>query len=256
MPHLDLKAVPRLVSSPDTVISSGIERTEAEWSDAILSLRPRLLALTYRELCSLLRELYFQDLFCLVVNAPYGHDLLARLQDGLSQSAWEMLRDDCEKQGEAHLGDFAPSVYARVDQALTALEASHATTDQQDQLQALSRQMLGLEDGAFKFCLDNIPIEVLNALLSVTGGLESAWSGRARQFISDKAWAMIAEDYPDTAAEPLTKNAATQCLTNLPALMEGQPWPVDGKYVAPEQMDVWFAEMEDLLHPENNPKKG
>jgi len=38
--------------------------------------------------------------------------------------------------------------------------------------------------------------------------------------------------------------------------MEGQPWPVDGKYVVPEQMDVWFAEMEGLLPPENNPNKG
>lgn len=256
MPQINLKAVPRLVSPPDTVVRADIERTEAEWSDAILGLRPRLLALAYRELCFVLRELYFQDLFCLVVNAPYGHDLLARLQDGLSQSAWEMLRDDCEKQGEAHLGDFAPGVYARVDQALTALEASHATTDQQGQLLALSLQMLGLEVGAFKFCLDNMPIEVLNALLSVTGGLESGWSGRARQFISDRAWAMIAGDYPGTAAEPLTQDTATQCLANLPALMEGQAWPVDDKYVAPEQMDAWFAEMEGLLHPENNPKKG
>jgi len=84
-----------------------------------------------------------------------------------------MLRVDCEKQGEAHLRDFAPGVYARVDQALTALEASHATTDQHDQLLALSLQMLALEDGAFKFCLDNMPIEVLNALFSVTRGLES-----------------------------------------------------------------------------------
>jgi len=196
MPKINLKAVPRLVSPPDTAINTGIERTEAEWSDAILGLRPRLLALTYRELCSLLRELYLQDLFCLVVNGPYGHDLLARLQDGLSQSAWEMLRKDCEKKGEAHLGDFASGVYARVNQALTALEALHATTDQQDQLLALSRKMLELEADAFKFCLDNIPIEVLNALLSVTGGLESAWSQRARQFISDRAWAMIAEDFP------------------------------------------------------------
>jgi len=92
-----------------------------------------------------------------------------------------MLRVDCEKQGEAHLRDFAPGVYARVDQALTALEASHATTDQQGQLLALSRQMLGLEDDAFKFCLDNMPIEVLNALLSVTRGLESGGAIYQRQ---------------------------------------------------------------------------
>jgi len=65
---------------------------------------------------------------------------------------------------------------------------------------------------------------------------------------------MIAEDYPDTGAEPLTKNTAAQCLANLPVLMAGQPWPDDGKYVAPEQMDAWFTEMEDLWHPENNPK--
>jgi len=103
MPHIIVKAVLRLVSPPDVVANASIERTPAEWSEAIAGLRPRLLALANRELCELLRELYLQDLYCLVVNDPYGHDLLARLQDGLSERVWEDLRKDCEKQGAALL---------------------------------------------------------------------------------------------------------------------------------------------------------
>lgn len=138
MNRVNLKAVSRLIPPPDTV-ASDIERTPAEWAEAIARLRPRLLALRYYELCGLLREMYLQDLFCLVVNVPYSHDLLAHLQEGLSEPVWEGLRDDCEKQGAALLGDLAAGVFARVNESLTALEASRATKAQLEQLQILSR---------------------------------------------------------------------------------------------------------------------
>ncbi len=217
MPKINLQAIPRLIPPPN-VIAPGIERTPDEWSEAIAGLRPRLLALGYRELCGLLQGMYLHDLFCLVVNTPYSHDLLARLQAGLSEPVWEILRADCEKQGAALLGDLASAVYARVNEALTALEESHATKEQQDQLLALSRQMLELEDSAFKLCMDDLSLEPLNALFCVTGGLESEWSQRARQFLGKKEWEMFEEDYPDTVAEPIKSDTVVECLANLPGL--------------------------------------
>lgn len=238
MSHVNLKAVPRLIPPPDTA-TCDIERTADEWAEVIARLRPRLLALGYRELCGLLREMYLHDLFCLVVNVPYSHELLAHLQEGLSEPVWEGLRDDCEKQGAGLLGDLAAGVFARVNEALTALEESHATKEQQDQLLALPQQMLVLEDEAFKFCLNEMPIAAMDALFVVTGGLESAWSQRARKFISARAWAMIEEDFPDTSAEPIKLYTAIQTLANLPALMVGQPWPKDENQLSPDEMDDW-----------------
>lgn len=56
----------------------------------------------------------------------YSHDLLAHLQEGLSDHVWEGLRDDCEKQGAALLGDLAAGVFARVNESLTELETSES----------------------------------------------------------------------------------------------------------------------------------
>jgi len=245
MSRVDLKAVPRLVPPPDTV-ATGIERTAGEWSEVIARLRPRLLALGYRELCGLLRKMYLQDLFCLVVSDPFDNDLLARLQDGLSEPVWENLRNDCEKQGPALLGDFAPGVFARVNEALTALEASYATHEQLAQLLALSRQMQALEDGAFKRCLNGMPLSAIDALFVVTGGLESEWSLRTLGAFSERAREMVQEDYPDKSAEPIKAEDAADCIENLPLLMEGQPWPEEER-LSPEEMDAWEKEMEELL---------
>jgi len=239
-----------MVPPPDVVAS--MERTPDEWAEAIAALRPRLLALGYRDLCGLMREMYLQDLFCLVVNAPYSHDLLARLQDGLSELVWKGLRKDCEKQGEALLGNFAPGVYSRVNDALTALEASRATKDQLAQLLDLSRQMLVLDEDAFKRCLDGMPITALDALFVVTGGLESEWSRRALGAFSELAREMVREDYPDKSATPIKAEDAADCIENLPHLMEGQPWPEEER-LSPEEMDAWQERMEKLLErPEHN----
>lgn len=254
MSRVNLKAVSRLIPPPDTV-ACDIERTPDEWSEIIARLRPRLLALEYGELCGLLREMYLQDLFCLVVNAPYSHDLLAHLQEGLSEPVWESLRDDCEKQGAVLLGDLAPGVYARVNEALTALEASRATKAQLEQLQILSRQMLALEDVTFKFCLDEMPIAAIHALFVVTGGLESAWSRRTLEVFSERAREMVREDYPDISAEPIKAVDAAGCIANLPALMAGQPWPKDESQLTSDEMDEWEDTMEALLNSENSPPK-
>lgn len=254
MSRVNLKAIPRLIPPPD-MVATDIERTPDEWAEAIARLRPRLLALWYRELCGLLREMYLQDLFCLVVSAPYSHDLLAYLQEGLSDPLWEGLRDDCEKQGPALLGDLAAGVFARVNESLTTLEASRATKAQLEQLQIMSRQMLALEGDAFKVCLNEMPIAAIDALFVLTGGLESAWSRRARQFMSARAWEMVEEDYPDMAAEPIKAEDAADCIANLPALMAGQPWPKDENPLSTDEMDEWEKEMDALLISENNPKK-
>lgn len=254
MSRVNLKAIPRLIPPPD-MVATDIERTPDEWAEAIARLRPRLLALANYELCGLLREMYLQDLFCLVVNAPYGHDLLARLQEGLSETVWEGLHKDCEKQGAAWLGDLAAGVFARVNESLTALEASRATKDQLEQLQILSRQMLALDENAFKFCVNGMSIPAMEALFVVTGGLESVWSQRARQVLCTEEWGTIQEDFPDTVAEPIKSDTAIQCLANLPALMAGQPWPKDENQLSPDEMDEWEEEMDALLNSENNPKK-
>lgn len=249
-----LKAVPRLIPPPDTV-ANGIERTPDEWAEAIARLRPRLLALGYRELCGLLRKMYLQDLFCLVVNVPYSHELLAHLQEGLSEPVWEGLRDDCEKQGAGLLGDLAAGVFARVNESLTALEASRATKDQLEQLQILSRQMLVLEDEAFKFCLDEMPIAAMDALFVVTGGLESEWSRRTLGAFSERAREMVQEDYPDKSTEPIKSEDAADCIENLPALMKGQPWPEDENAQTPEEYAAWLAELDaHILKAKNRPK--
>lgn len=240
MSHIILKAVPRLIPPPDAV-ASDIERTPDEWAEVIARLRPRLLSLANRELCGLLREMYLQDLFCLVVNVPYSHDLLARLQEGLSETVWEELSKDCEKQGAALLGDLAAGVYARVNEALTALEESHATKEQQDQLRALSRKMLELDENAFKFCVEGMAIPAMEALFVVTGGLESVWSQRARQVLCAKEWGTIVENYPAMSAEPLQADTLVECITNIPALMEGQPWPKDEDAQTPEEYAAWLA---------------
>lgn len=254
MSHVNLKAVPRLIPPPDTA-AGDIERSPDEWSDAIAGLRPRLLALANYELCGLLREMYLQDLFCLVVNAPYGHDLLARLQDGLSEAVWEGLRKDCEKQGAGLLGDLAAGVFARVNEALTVLEASRATKDQLDQLLALSQQMLELDENAFKLCVEGMAIPAMEALFVVTGGLESVWSQRARQVLCAEEWGTIVENYPAMSAEPLQADTLAECLANLPALMKGQPWPEDGNAQTPEEYAAWLAEMEArILKAKKRPK--
>ena len=253
MTHTYLKAVPRLIPPPDDV-AVDIERTADEWSEAIARLRPRLLALADYELCGLLRELYLQDLFCLVVSDPFDHELLARLQDGLSESVWEGLRDDCEKQGPARLGDFAPGVFARVNEALTALEKSRATKEQQDQLLSLSRQMLELEDDAFKLCLDGMPISAMDTLFVVTGGLESEWSRRTLGGFSERAREMVREDYPDKSAEPIKAEDAADCIKNLPLLMEGQPWPEE-EGLSPEETDACIKRIRETLESTSRRKK-
>jgi hypothetical protein len=250
MSQIDLRAIPHMVPPPDVVAS--IARTPDEWAEAIAALRPRLLALGYRELCGLMREMYLQDLFCLVVNAPYSHELLAHLQKGLTEPVWEGLRKDCEKQGEALLGNFAAGVYGRVNEVLVALEASRATKDQLAQLQDLSRQMLALDADAFKRSLDGMPITAIDALFVVTGGLESEWSQRTLGVFSERAREMVREDYPDKSATPIKAEDAADCIENLPRLMAGQPWPEEVQ-LSPDEMDAWHRRMEKLLE---TPKTG
>jgi hypothetical protein len=115
--------------------------------------------------------------------------------------------------------------------------------------------MLALEDDAFKFCLDEMPIVAIYTLFVVTGGLESAWSRRARQFMSARAWEMVEEDYPDMDAEPIKAEDAADCIANLPVVMEQQPWPKDESQLSPDELDNWEEEMEALFNSENSPQK-
>lgn len=112
--------------------------------------------------------------------------------------------------------------------------------------------MLALEDDAFKFCLYEMPIAAIDALFVV---MESAWSRRARQFMSARAWEMVEEDYPDKAADPIKAEDAADCIANLPALTAGQPWPKDESQLSLGEMDDWTEEMEALLNSENSPQK-
>lgn len=244
MSQIDLRAIPQIVPPPDVIAS--IARTPDEWAEAIAALRPQLLALGYRDLCGLMREMYLQDLFCLVVNAPYSHELLAHLQKGLTEPVWEGLRKDCEQQGAALLGDLAAGVYSRVNEALAALEASRATIDQLAQLLDLSRQMLALDADAFSRCLEGMPITDIDALFVVTGGLESEWSQRTLGGFSERAREMVREDYPDKSATPIKAEDAADCIENLPRLMAGQPWPEE-EQLSPDEMDAWRRRMEILL---------
>lgn len=258
MPHNDAQAVPSQIS-----VVTGVERAPDEWSEAIAGLRFRMLALEIRDLQLLMRELQSVDLINLVVSVPYDHTLLARLEGAIQTRAWEMLRDDCEKQGTTLLGDLALGVYTRVNEALAEIDevlaervAAQATKEQQAQLLSLSRQMLALDDNAFKFCINEMHYTAMNALFVVTGGLDSDWSQRARQFISDRAWAMTEEDYPHTAAESINADIVIQCIENLPAMMVGQPWKNNEEQADEKKRWEEFQARQKLKEEQANEKKG
>jgi len=134
------------------------------------------------------------------------------------------------------------------------LEESYATKEQQDQLLALSRQMLELEDGAFKLCLHGMPMSAIDALFIVTGGLESGWSLRTLGAFSERAREMSKEGYPDKSAEPINAEDAADCIENLPLLMEGQPWPEE-ECLSPEETDACIKRIRETLESTSRRKK-
>jgi hypothetical protein len=253
--RVDLSAVPRLINSPP-VAGAGDHRSEAEWSEVIAALRSRFMVLSYGELCDLLRQMEFGDLIGLIISPPFGDDLLHKFQEGLSTPVGAMLADDCAKHGENRLSaDLACGTHARSDAALCAIETKRATHDQRNQLRPLALQLAEFS-GEDWYREARLPTEALYPLISITGGLDGAFGQRIKALSSPSTWAFLQEDYPDQSDEPLPRKIAEQALSDLPALLAGQPWPFDSNdgYLDDDEMDAWENEMDQQLNP--SAKKG
>lgn len=247
--HIDLSAVPILCNSA-VVSGSGAYRSEQEWATALADLRPRFMVMAYRELCDLLRRMELGDLIGLVISPPYSGELLAKLQEGLSEAVGAMLAEDCAKYGESWLNaDLACGTHTRSEAALSAIEAQRATPDQLEQLRPLALQLAASpEENWFREAW--LPTAAVNPLVTLTGGLEGSLGQRIKSLASTRTWEFILEDYPDRVDEPLSRKLAEQALTGVPALLAGKPWPFDNKenYLDDDEMDEWEREMEALLH--------
>lgn len=243
--RIELSAVPRLCNTP-VVPGCGAHRTQHQWATAITDLRPRLMALAYGELCTLLRDMELGDLTGLVISVPYDAELLEKFRQGLSDVVGEMLAEDCAKYGESWLdADLACSTLARSDAALTAVEARRATPDQLARLLPLARQLAAFP-GERWYREGWLPSAALYPLMTLTGGLDGALGQRVKALAS--RWEFFVEDYPDCADEPFPRELAEQALSGLPALLAGQPWPfAEADAALDDEMDEWENEMQALL---------
>jgi len=241
-------AIPKLINS-SPVAGAGGYRSETEWAEAIATLRPRFMVLSYGELCDLLREMELGDLTGLIISPPFGDDLLCKFKGGLSEHLGAMLADNCAAFGEKPLcADLAGGTYARSDAALCAVEAKRATIDQLDQLRLLAIQLAAFS-GEGWYGETGLPTEAFAPLISLSGGLGESLGQRVKALASPRAWESLVEGYRHQAGEPLSRKLAEQALTGIPALLAGQRWPFDDKsgYLNDVEMYEFFAEMEKLM---------
>lgn len=242
--RIDLRAIPQLVNSAP-IPGAGAQYSEAQWSERIDSLRPRFLALSYRELCHLLRQMELGDLVGLVISPPFGQALLDKLQEGLSEAVAEMLVKDCRQYGERFLGvDLARGTYTRSVARLAAIEAERASPEQIAKLVPLAQQLAALADTSWYE--KSLPISLLAPLTQITGGLEGPFGQRILELGSEGFRKMFMEDYAADAGEPVSKELADEALVGIPALIVGNGWPVQQvkTQLSSEELDAWEAEVE------------
>ncbi len=243
--RVDLSAVPRLINT-EPIPGSGAGRNEYEWAAALAELRPRFMALSYRELCTTLRALEMGDLTGLVISLPFDEALLAKFREGLSAAVFEILAEDCRQYGNALLGaDLAFGTFHRSQAALEAIESQRATPAQLEALQPLALQLAAVPNRDWYDT--HLTSELLVPLIELTGGLEGVFGQRVKALASERAWEFIAEDHQDNRDEPLSRKLAEQAITGIPLLVAGQPWPFEEEYASEADMDALFKEMETLL---------
>lgn len=215
------------------------------------------MALSYGELCHVLRNMEIGDLVSLVISPPNDDALLGKFKEGLSEPVARILVEDCNYYASngSFSADFASGIVSRSEATLSATESRRATAKQLDQLRPLALQLAAFP-GTEWYHQAGFPAALLCPLMALSGGLTGPFALRVKELASPRAWEFFSEDYADEADEPLTTRPAEQALTGLPSLLADKPWPfVEADATSEEDVDELFDDIDALLMPSSTTKE-
>lgn len=198
-----------------------------DWKEELRSVRQDMLALSARELRTVLQQVSNLDLCLVICVSPYDHELQAHIASGLSVAAAEMIAEDCEAGVE-----FEPlhvfTAYCDLKAALRQVAQMRPSPQELAGYRELGLRLLAYGEAEFRHVVaEHMSNEALIVLLVLLDGLDGTLARRIRPLLSKKAWEFFEEDYQILARNPLAREELQHALADLPEKLTaaGHPLP-------------------------------